>query len=60
MYCRQGELTNKVQLTERIVRIVRELGMEPANPSEASQIMGLPRTDLIPVAFGLRSAELLS
>lgn len=43
LYFRQGELATNVQLTERIVRIVRELDMEPATPAEARQIMGLPR-----------------
>jgi 3-keto-5-aminohexanoate cleavage enzyme len=31
-----------VQLTERIVRIIRELDMEPATPAEAREILGLP------------------
>ena len=44
LYFRQGELATNVQLTERIVRIIRELDMEPATPEEARQIMGLPRT----------------
>ncbi|KQP19531.1 3-keto-5-aminohexanoate cleavage protein [Pseudorhodoferax sp. Leaf265] len=43
LYFRQGELATNVQLTERIVRIIRELDMEPATPAEARQIMGLPR-----------------
>ena len=29
-------------LVERIVRIIRELGMEPATPAEAREIIGLP------------------
>nr|MBP6707422.1 3-keto-5-aminohexanoate cleavage protein [Achromobacter sp.] len=45
LYYRHGELATNVQLTERIVRIIRELDMEPATPAEARQIMGLPRTD---------------
>ncbi|RCW71459.1 3-keto-5-aminohexanoate cleavage protein [Pseudorhodoferax soli] len=44
LYFRQGEPATNVQLTERIVRIIRELDMEPATPAEARQIMGLPRT----------------
>jgi uncharacterized protein (DUF849 family) len=43
LYFRHGELATNVQLTERIVRIIRELDMEPATPAEARQIMGLPR-----------------
>jgi uncharacterized protein (DUF849 family) len=45
LYYRHGELATNVQLTERIVRIIRELDMEPATPAEAREIMGLPRTD---------------
>jgi 3-keto-5-aminohexanoate cleavage enzyme len=43
LYFRHGELANNLQLTERIVRLIREMDMEPATPSEARQIMGLPR-----------------
>ena len=43
LYYRQGELATNVQLTERIVRIIREMDMEPATPQEAREIMGLPR-----------------
>jgi 3-keto-5-aminohexanoate cleavage enzyme len=45
LYYRQGELATNVQLTERIVRIIREMGMEPATPAEARKMMGLPRKD---------------
>jgi uncharacterized protein (DUF849 family) len=38
-----GELATNVQLVERMVRIIRELGMEPASAAEARQMMGLPR-----------------
>ncbi|NBA97505.1 3-keto-5-aminohexanoate cleavage protein [Pseudomonas sp. R5(2019)] len=41
LYYRQGELASNVQLTERIVRLVREMGFEPATPAEAREIMGL-------------------
>ena len=44
LYFRQGELATNVQLTERIVRMIRELDMEVATPAEARQMMGLPRT----------------
>lgn len=44
LYFRHGELATNVQLTERIVRVIRELDMEVATPAEARQIMGLPRT----------------
>jgi NAD(P)-dependent dehydrogenase (short-subunit alcohol dehydrogenase family) len=42
LYYRHGELATNVQLTERIVRIIREMDMEPATPAEAREIMGLP------------------
>lgn len=41
LYYQQGELATNVKLVERMVRIVRELGFEPATPAEARQIMGL-------------------
>lgn len=43
LYYGPGELANNVQLMERAVRLVQEMGYEPATPSEARQIMGLPR-----------------
>ncbi len=43
LYFARGELASNVQLTERIVRIIRELGMEPATPAEARAVIGLPR-----------------
>ncbi len=41
LYYSHGELATNVQLVERMVRIVRELGGEPATPAEAREIMGL-------------------
>jgi len=46
LYYRRGELATNVRLVERVVRLIRELGMEPATPVEAREIMGLPRTDV--------------
>lgn len=43
LYYERGVLATNVQLVERIVRIIRDLGMEPATPAEARRIMGLPR-----------------
>jgi len=51
LYYRQGELATNVQLTERIVRLIRELDMEPATPEEARQIMGLQRGGMPLPAF---------
>jgi 3-keto-5-aminohexanoate cleavage enzyme len=43
LYYKHGELATNVRLMERLVRIIRDLGMEPATPAEARAIMGLPR-----------------
>lgn len=43
LYYSQGELATNVQLTERVVRLVREMGYEPATPEEARAMIGLPR-----------------
>jgi 3-keto-5-aminohexanoate cleavage enzyme len=42
LYYRQGELATNVQLVERLVRLVREMGFEPATPAEARAMLGLP------------------
>jgi len=41
LHYERAALANNVQLVERIVRVIRELGMEPATPEEAREIMGL-------------------
>jgi 3-keto-5-aminohexanoate cleavage enzyme len=41
LYLEQGVLATNVQLVERLVRLVREMGYEPATPSEAREIIGL-------------------
>lgn len=38
----RGTLATNVQLVERIVRIMRELDIEPATPEEAREMIGLP------------------
>jgi uncharacterized protein (DUF849 family) len=43
-YFAPGVLTTNEQLVARTVRILRELGHEPASPAEARQMIGLPRT----------------
>ncbi|MGJ7494357.1 3-keto-5-aminohexanoate cleavage protein [Variovorax sp. RT4R15] len=53
LYYRQGELATNIQLTERIVRVMRELDMEPATPAEAREMMGLPRIGSVRPAFAL-------
>lgn len=41
LYYEQGVLANNVQVVERLVRLVREMGYEPATPAEAREIIGL-------------------
>lgn len=43
LYYSRGRLANNVELVERVVRIIREFGMEPATPAEAREIIGLPQ-----------------
>ncbi len=53
LYYRHGEVATNVQLTERIVRIIREMDMEPATPAEAREMMGLPRLGAVRPEFAL-------
>ena len=39
----RGELATNVEQVERIVRIIRDMGLEPATAAEARAIIGLPR-----------------
>jgi 3-keto-5-aminohexanoate cleavage enzyme len=41
-YYSPGQPAENVRFVERIVRIIRELGMEPATPAEARDLLGLP------------------
>lgn len=41
LYYEEDELATNVGLVERTVRIIRELGHEPATPEEAREILGL-------------------
>jgi 3-keto-5-aminohexanoate cleavage enzyme len=41
LYLEQGVLATNVQLVERLVRLVREMGYEPATPAQAREIIGL-------------------
>jgi 3-keto-5-aminohexanoate cleavage enzyme len=43
LYYRKGELGSNERMVERIVRIGRELGREPASPDEARDMLALPR-----------------
>ncbi len=53
LYFRQSELATNVQLTERIVRVIREMDMEPATPTEAREMMGLSRKGTVRPQFAL-------
>jgi uncharacterized protein (DUF849 family) len=41
-YFARGELATNEKLVERVVRMIRELGHEPATPAEAREMLGLP------------------
>jgi 3-keto-5-aminohexanoate cleavage enzyme len=41
LYYKRGELATNLQLVQRAVRIIREMGCEPATPAEAREILGL-------------------
>lgn len=43
LYYSRGQLATNVQLVERLVRQVREMGLEPAAPAEARDLLGVPR-----------------
>jgi 3-keto-5-aminohexanoate cleavage enzyme len=43
LYYSRGRLATNVEQVERIVRIIRDMGLEPATPAEARKMMGLPR-----------------
>ena len=42
LYYRRGELATNIQLVERVVRLVQEMGYEPATAAEARDMLGLP------------------
>ena len=44
LYYSRGKLATNVEQVVRIVRIMRDLGLEPATPDEAREIIGLPQT----------------
>ena len=43
LYLDKGEFATNVLLIERAVRIIREVGREPATPSQAAAILGIER-----------------
>jgi uncharacterized protein (DUF849 family) len=43
LYLGPGEFASNLQLVERAVRIIRELGREPATPVQAAQRLGIER-----------------
>lgn len=42
VYYSRGRLATNLELVERMVRILRELNLEPATPAEARDMLGLP------------------
>ena len=42
IYYSRGRLATNVELVERMVRILHELNLEPATPTEAREMLGLP------------------
>ncbi len=56
LYYAKGELATNEQLVERTVRIIRELGHEPATPSEAREMLGLSPVKA-PVSAGEAGGE---
>jgi 3-keto-5-aminohexanoate cleavage enzyme len=43
IYLSRGRLATNLELVERMVRILREMNMEPATPAEARDMLGLPQ-----------------
>ena len=43
IYYSRGRLATNVELVERMVRILHELNLEPATPTEARELLGLPQ-----------------
>ena len=43
VYYSRGRLATNLELVERMVRILHELNLEPATPSEAREMLGLPQ-----------------
>ena len=43
LYLNRGEFASNVQLVERAVRIIREMGREPATPAQAAARLGIRR-----------------
>ncbi|MDR6860735.1 3-keto-5-aminohexanoate cleavage protein [Variovorax guangxiensis] len=54
LYYAQGELATNQRLTERLVRIVRDMGYEPATPAEARDMLDLSRMTGPKLEFAIR------
>lgn len=48
LYYSRGRLATNLELTERAVRVITELGYEVATPAEAREILGLRQLDTVP------------
>ena len=52
IYYARGRLATNVELVERMVRILRELNLEPATPAEAREMLGLSQPAHVPAEVG--------
>jgi uncharacterized protein (DUF849 family) len=42
LYYAKGHLAKNIEQMDRIIQIIRDVGLEPATPAEAREIIGLP------------------
>jgi 3-keto-5-aminohexanoate cleavage enzyme len=52
IYYSRGRLATNLELVERMVRILRELNLEPATPAEAREMLGLSQPAQVPAEVG--------
>jgi uncharacterized protein (DUF849 family) len=52
IYYSRGRLATNLELVERMVRILRDLNLEPATPTEAREMLGLSRRASVPAEVG--------
>jgi 3-keto-5-aminohexanoate cleavage enzyme len=57
LYLRHSELATNVQLTERIVRIMHDMEMEPATSAEAREMLHLPRSGALRPQFSMQVSD---
>jgi 3-keto-5-aminohexanoate cleavage enzyme len=52
IYYSRGRLATNLELVERMVRMLRELNLEPATPAEAREMLGLSQRTSVPAEVG--------